>query len=79
MGIFDFTLDEDIMGSRMLEEMGTAGYREYVEQYIFHVDHHDFVIAHQGGYPIATTPGQIDVLIGILQDAKESMKRSGKE
>lgn len=71
-----FTLDEDIMDPIQLQEIGTIGYRQYVEQYIIRLDHHDHLRAEQGEYSIAATPGQIEILIEVLQDMKEKMIES---
>lgn len=71
-----FTLDEDIMDPIQLQEIGTIGYRQYVEQYIIRLDHHDHLRAEQGEYSIAATPGQIEILIEILEDMKTRMIES---
>lgn len=71
-----FTLDEDIMDPIQLQEIGTIGYRQYVEQYIIRPDHHGHLRAEQGDYSIAATPGQIEILIEVLQDMKEKMIES---
>lgn len=71
-----FILDEDILNPIQLQEIGTVGYREYIEQYIIRLDHHDHLRAEQGEYSIAATPGQIEILIEILEDMKTRMIES---
>jgi len=51
-----------------LEQMTPDEYNTYLRHHLFYTDHHDTLRSNQGGYPIATSPAQINALIGYLNE-----------
>lgn len=62
------TIGEDVADIPTMREMGAAGYREYIRQELFFMDHHGVFRSAQGEYPILTSRAQLDEFIAYLQE-----------
>lgn len=70
-----FRIGDDVIDIPSMLESSAEEYRDYIEPYLFFVDHHDVLRATQGEYPIAATADQVDILINYLQQVKKQMSK----
>lgn len=61
-----------------MREMPDVGYTNYLDGGVFFTDHHDVLRVVHGDYPIATTPHQVELLIGYLEGVMSRMIASGQ-
>lgn len=60
-----------------MQRMSDQGYVNWIDGELFFTDHHDFLRAIHGGYPIATTSAQVGRLIEYLDGVKARMEAAG--
>lgn len=51
-----------------MESMSEYGYKQYIENELLFVDHHDVLRSGVAQYPLAVTRAQLRILIKHLQD-----------
>lgn len=63
-----------------MSTMSASEYREFLESDgLSFVDHHDVLRSKVAGYPLATTPEQVDDLIEHLKSRRFEMLRSSRD
>jgi hypothetical protein len=55
-------------------DMDADAYRSYVHNYLFNIDHHDYLRSLVGGHGIAISTEQLDILIEELKVFRTEMK-----
>lgn len=78
-GFIPVTIQEDSEAADIpsMREMPDVGYSNYLDGGLFFTDHHDVLRAVHGGYPIATTSRQVDLLVEYLEGIKSRMVSAG--
>jgi hypothetical protein len=61
----------DILG---MHQMDIDMYKNYVQESLFYIDHHDVLRSQPAGYPIAVTNAQLDALIVHLSGLRGLLK-----
>ncbi|MGZ9669539.1 hypothetical protein ACXX9E_26355 [Pseudomonas sp. GNP014] len=56
-----------------MHEMSLPKYKKYLSNELFLVDHHNVLRSGLGGYPLAVTRPQLEILIDHLQSLKEKI------
>lgn len=71
MGIMDIEvrarLNEEVVDIPTMRSFSAEGYRPYMEQYLFFIDHHGVLRSTLGQWPIAVTKQQVRELIDYLK------------
>lgn len=71
--VMNIEIGEDAVCIDEMRAMSIPDYRDYIEDKLLFVDHHDVLRATLGEYPIATSREQVDALIDHLQSVKARM------
>ena len=61
------TIEVDAVDIPSMYKMSTEEYKQYIENELLSVDHHDVLRSAIAGYPLAVTREQLQILITYLQ------------
>ena len=73
-----YTAEIDVADIPSMHGMSSVEYREYLENELLFVDHHDVLRSAVAQYPLAVTNEQIKILITYLQSI-ESKVGAGRQ
>lgn len=72
-GYFKMTVEIEAMDIRTMSELDLDSYRSYLDE-MFWVDHHDVLRSQHGGFPVAATATQLDLLVQYLAAQRVRLK-----
>jgi len=62
---------------RGMSSMSIDDYRQYVDDHLLRVDHHDVLRSEIGGFPLATNKAQLDILIEAIEALRHKVGKDG--
>ncbi len=65
--IYKRSVEIECADIRGMSSMSIKDYRQYVDDHLLRVDHHDALLSEIGGFPLATNKVQLDALIKALE------------